>query len=201
MLVWAKPLVCLLLAQLSWADNFSAIEVASRNVHSIEAAFIQTKHLKMLARPLRSEGKLYYRRPGEFRWQYDSPIQSVLIKNKQGTKRVTWRGGKFEPEAEAKLLPVQRVLEQLEQWLRGDFSQSTVFEARLVKGPPARVELEPRDKTLSQYIQRVSVVFSDTPGVVESIEIWEGPESVTKIKLEKVKLNQPLPPNAFELPK
>lgn len=201
MLAWAKPFVWLLLAQLSWADSFAAIEAASRNVQSIEAAFIQTKQLKMLARPLRSEGKLYYRRPGEFRWEYEAPIRSVLIKNKQGTKRVTWRGGKFEPEADAKLLPVQRILEQLEQWLRGDFSQSTLFAARLVKGPPARVELEPRDKALGQYIQKVNVVFSNTPGVVESIEIWEGPESVTKIRLEKVKLNQPLPANAFELPK
>lgn len=201
MLAWANPLICLLFAQLSWADSFATIENASRKVQSIDAEFTQTKHLKMLTRPLASEGRLYYRRPGEFRWEYTSPIRSVLIKNKQGTKRVTWRNGKFEPEAEAKLLPVQRVLDQLERWLRGDFGQDAVFEARLVNDAAPRVELKPRDPAMRQYIQLVTVVFSSTPGVVDSIEIWEGPESVTKIKLKNVKLNLPLSANIFELPK
>jgi outer membrane lipoprotein carrier protein len=201
MLVWAKPLICLLLAQLSWADSFTAIEAASRKIQSIDAEFTQTKQLKMLARPLESEGRLYYRRPGEFRWEYTKPIQSILIKNKHGTKRVTWRNGRFEAESEARLLPVQRVLEQLEHWLRGDFTQGTAFEARLISGATARVELKPRDKALSQYVSLVNVVLSSTPGVVDGIEIWEGPESVTKIQLKHVKLNQPLPVNAFELPK
>jgi len=201
MFIGATTLVCLLLAQLSWADSFASIEAESRKVQSIEAEFTQTKELKMLSKPISSVGRLYYRRPAEFRWEYSAPIRSVLIKNKHGIKRVTWRGGKFEPEAETKLMPVQRVLDQLEQWLRGDFSQSTVFQAKLVQGTPTRVELKPREKSLAQYIQVVQVILSNTPGIVDGIEIWEGPDSVTRIKLKNVRLNQPLPPHVFELPK
>lgn len=201
MFIGAKILFCLFVGQLSWADSFAAIEAESRKVQSIEAEFTQTKELKMLSKPISSTGRMYYRRPAEFRWEYAAPIRSVLVKNKQGVKRVTWRGGKFEPEADAKLMPVQRVLEQLEQWLRGDFSRSTVFEAKLIPGTPTRVELRPREKSLAQYIQAVQIILSSTPGAVDGIEIWEGPDSVTRIKLKNVKLNQPLPPHVFELPK
>lgn len=200
MLIWAKSLGLFLLAQLAWTDSFASIESASRSVQSVTAEFTQTKHLKMLARPITSEGKLYYHRPGEFRWEYVTPIKSVLIKNKRGISRVTWRGGKFQAEAETKLKPVQMVLEQMEQWLRGDFTKSTLFEPSLEAGPPARVKLVPRDKALSQFIQFVYVSMSTTPGVADSVEIWEGPDSVTRLKLKNVKLNQPLPAHIFEIP-
>ena len=92
------------------------------------------------------------------------------------------------------------ILEQMEQWLRGDFSQVALFEPSLEAGPPARVKLKPRDKRIAQFIQEVYVVMSSTPGVVDSSEIWEGSDSVTRIKLNNVKLNQNLPARAFELP-
>jgi outer membrane lipoprotein carrier protein len=200
MLTWANALVCLLLGQLGWADSLASIEAASRSVRSVAAEFTQTKQLKMLTKPIISEGKLYYHAPGEFRWEYATPIKSVLVKNKQGVHRVTWRGGKFQPDAEAKLKPVQIVLEQMEQWLRGDFSQTTLFEASLEAGPPARVKLVPRDKALGQFINVVYVAMSTTPGVVDSIEIWEGPDAVTRLKLKNVRLNQKLPAHTFEVP-
>jgi outer membrane lipoprotein carrier protein len=200
MLAWAATMVCLLLAQPSWTESFVSIEAASHAVHTVSAEFTQTKHLKMLARPITSEGKLYYRRPGEFRWEYTTPIKSILVRNKQGLHRVTWRGGRFQSDAEAQLKPVQMVLEQMEQWLRGDFSQSTLFAASLEPGPPARVKLRPRDDALGQFINYVYVVMSTTPGVVDSIEIWEGPDAVTRLKLKNVKLNQSLPASIFAVP-
>jgi outer membrane lipoprotein-sorting protein len=199
MLAWFKTSAYLLLAQLTWTESLASIEVASRNVQSVSAGFTQTKHLKMLTKPITSEGKLYYHRPSEFRWEYTSPIKSILVKNKQGISRVTFRGGKFQPDAEAKLKPVQMVLEQMEQWLRGDFSQSKMFEATLEQGPPVRVKLTPRDKALNQFIQVVYVVMSTVPGVADSIEIWESADAVTRLKLKDVKLNQPLPPHVFDV--
>jgi outer membrane lipoprotein carrier protein len=200
MLIWAKTMICLLVAQLGWTESLASIEATSRTVQSISAEFTQTKHLKMLTKPITSEGKLYYQAPGEFRWEYTAPIKSILVKNKQGVHRVTWRGGKFQPDAEAKLKPVQMVLEQMEQWLHGDFSQTTLFVASLEAGPPARVKLVPRDKALSQVINVVYVIMSTTPGMVDGIEIWEGPDAVTRLKLKNVRLNQKLPARVFEVP-
>ena len=185
---------------LAWTDDWATIEKAARDVSTIQADFSQNKQLKMLAHPVRAEGKLFYRRPGEIRWEYTSPIKSVLISNQKGIRRVTWRGGKWQPDADAKLKPIQTVLGQIGLWLRGDFSQSTLFVPTLEPGPPARVKLVPRDKALGKFITVVYVVLSDTPGVVDTIEIWEGPDAVTRLKLRNVKLNQPIPPRTFQPP-
>jgi outer membrane lipoprotein-sorting protein len=36
--------------------------------------------------------------------------------------------------------------------------------------------------------------------MVDGIEIWEGPDAVTRLKLKNVKLNQKLPARVFEVP-
>jgi hypothetical protein len=185
---------------LAWADSWTSIRTAAQRVNSLAAEFSQTKQLKILAHPIRAEGRLYYQRPGRIRWEYTEPIRSVLISNQEGIRRLTWRGGRYHPDADAKLKPVQMVLGQLELWLRGDFSKSTLFVATLEAGPPVRVKLVPRDKGLGKLIAAVYVVLSVTPGVVDTIEIWEGPDAVTRIQLKNVKVNQPLPARTFQPP-
>lgn len=185
---------------LAWTDSWSSIQAAARKVTTIQAEFVQTKHLKMLARPIVADGRIYYRKPGEIRWEYTSPIKSVLVKNKRGISRMTWRDGGYHADADAKLKPVQLVLDQMEVWLQGDYVQSTLFTASLEPGPPPRVKLVPRNKSLGSFIAVVYVVLSEKPGAVDAIEIWESQESVTRIKLKNVKLNGPLPAQVFDPP-
>jgi outer membrane lipoprotein-sorting protein len=185
---------------LASTDNWSSIQEAARKVTSVQADFIQTKHLKMLARPITAEGKLYYRKPGELRWEYTGPIKSVLIKNKRGISRMTWRDGAYRADAEAKLKPVQLVLEQMELWLQGDYVQSTLFTATLEAGPSPKIKLVPKNKSLGSLITAVYVFLAEQPGAVDSIEIWENQDSVTRIKLKNVKLNGTFPAKVFEPP-
>jgi outer membrane lipoprotein carrier protein len=185
---------------LAWTESWTSIRTAAQGVNTLAADFTQSKQLKMLAHPIRSEGKLYYQRPGNIRWEYTSPIKSVLISTKQGVVRLTWRGGRYQPDADAKLKPVQMVMAQLEHWLSGDFSNTTLFVPTLEAGPPRRVKLTPRDQALSKFITAVYVTFSTTPGVVDTIEIWEGPDAVTRIQLKNAKVNQPLPARTFQPP-
>ncbi len=185
---------------LAWTDSWASIQAAARKVTAVQAEFVQTKHLKMLARPVSAAGKLYYRKPGELRWEYTGPIKSVLVKNKRGISRMTWRDGVYRADAEAKLKPVQLVIEQMELWLQGDYVQSTLFEATLEAGPPPRVKLVPRNQSLGNFIAAVYVYLASQPGAVDSIEIWENQDSVTRIKLKNVKLNGTFPAKVFEPP-
>ncbi len=185
---------------LAWTESLTSIQAAAKKVTAVQAEFVQTKHLKMLARPITAEGKLYYRKPGELRWEYTGPIRSVLIKNKRGISRMTWRDGAYHADAETKLKPVQLVLEQMELWLQGDYVQSTLFTATLEAGPPPKVKLLPKNKSLGNFISVVYVFLAEPPGAVDSIEIWENQDSVTRIKLKNVKLNGTLPAKIFEPP-
>ena len=37
---------------LGWADSFEGIRAAAEKIHSLEADFVQEKHMRILARPL-----------------------------------------------------------------------------------------------------------------------------------------------------
>lgn len=182
----------------AWTDDWAAIRAAADHVRSLQADFTQTKHLKILKRPIVSHGKFYYRRPGQIRWEYTSPVKSVVLLDSGGLRRYTWRGNRWVRDAGASLGPVQAVLGEMNLWMRGDFSSSKVFSPQLKPGSPVRIHLSPRDRALKKYVSGIELVLSTTPGVVDAIEISEGPGASTRIDLQQVKVNQPIPDQVFE---
>ena len=182
----------------AWTDDWASIRAAADKVQSLQADFTQTKHLRILKRPIVSQGKFYYRRPGQIRWEYTSPVKSVVLLNGGSLRRYTWRGNRWVRDAGANLGPVQAVLGEMDLWMRGDFASSKVFAPQLKPGSPVRIRLSPRDAALKKYIAGIDLVLSSTPGVVDAIEISEGPGASTQIDLQGVKRNQRIPDKVFE---
>lgn len=193
-LCWLLPILG------AWTDSWASIENAARTVTTVQAQFEQTKDIQLLSKPLMARGRFYFRRSGELRWEYSEPIKSVLLHGRDGVRRMTWRNGRYEPDAGTKVKPVQAVVAEMVLWLRGDFTKSTLFVPHLEPGLRPRIRLEPKDKAAQKLLTAVYVVLSPTPGVVECIEIWEGPEAVTRISLKNVKINRPIPDSLFRVP-
>jgi len=72
---------------IGWADDWEGIRAASGKLTSISADFVQEKHMKILSRPLVSRGVFHYQNPASLRWEYQSPIQSILLMHNGKTKR------------------------------------------------------------------------------------------------------------------
>jgi outer membrane lipoprotein-sorting protein len=181
-----------------WADDWASIRKAAGNVRSLRADFVQTKRLRILKRPIVSRGSFFYRRPAQMRWEYSSPVKSVVIMDADGVQRYAWRGNKYVRDATAKLRPVQAVLGEMSLWLRGDFAQSKVFSPSLRSGSPPRVRLVPRDPAFRKLISQIELLLSRVPGVVDAIEIVEGPDASTRIEFVNLQLNQPLADRVFK---
>src|SRR3954462_8284484 len=54
---------------------------AQRNLKTWTADFTQTRTLKTLKQPLRSQGHLTFAAPNNFRWQLGDPAQTIAIRN------------------------------------------------------------------------------------------------------------------------
>ena len=182
-----------------WTDSWSTIRAASSQTTSIEADFVQTKRLPILKRPLVSRGHFVYRKPGQIRWEYTSPVKMILLLDARGVRRFTWRDGKWVPDASGKLAAVQSVLREMNLWMAGEFEKSQVFTPQLLTAPP-RVRLVPKDASLKHLVAAVEVLLGATPGVVDAIEITEGPKASTRLEFTGTKLNQPVPDSVFESP-
>jgi len=190
--------IVLLSAQVcfSWADNWEDIRAAAANISSVSAAFIQEKHMKVLIRPLISEGLLFFQTPDSLRWEYQRPIESILIAHAGEIKKYIRKDGKIIVDAAANTPAMRFVTEEISSWLKGRFEENPLFSARLE--PVRRIVLTPRDKAFENMIQRIELVLSERPGIIDSVMIYEGENSFTRLRFTNVEINRPLNRRLFE---
>jgi outer membrane lipoprotein-sorting protein len=180
------------------AERLDQMREAFSSVKSIRTDFTQEKRMKILARPLVSEGRFFYRSPVQIRWEYSSPIQSVLLMDGGDVKRYTRRDSAWVQDRGTGLEAMRFVLQDISGWVSGDFESSRNFSAELLNGPPVQVALTPRDPSIGAFIQRVVLTLSSRPGVLKSVEIVEGPTSSTLIEFRNTEINLPFPQGPFQ---
>jgi len=180
---------------LGWADTWEGIQSAASTITSVRAEFVQEKHMKILAKPLVSRGIFYFQAPNSLRWEYQSPVQSILLMHDGRTKRYLKRNGAIIEDEGAHLQSMQVVLQDITQWLSGRFEENPAFSASLEPG--RKIVLRPKEKSLATMIQRIELILSDRPGIIDAVMIYEGEKSYTRFEFQNTILNQPLQESIF----
>ena len=180
---------------LGWADTWEGIQSAASTITSVRAEFVQEKHMEILARPLVSKGIFYFQAPNSLRWEYQSPVQSILLMHDGRTKRYLLKNGAITEDAGAHLQSMQVVLQDIAQWMNGRFEENPAFSASLEPG--RKIVLRPKEKSLANIIQRIELILSDRPGIIEAVMIYEGENSYTRFEFKNAVLNQPLQDSIF----
>ena len=67
---------------IGWADTLEQIKKNKVEIETIRADFVQEKHMKILSNPFVSKGVFYHKIPNSFRWEYCSPIISIMLMHK-----------------------------------------------------------------------------------------------------------------------
>jgi outer membrane lipoprotein-sorting protein len=188
----------------SWYDDWASIRKAAATIKSIEATFVQTRTLKILRKPLVSRGTMAFRRPNDLRWEYQSPLPTLLVAHGGDIHRMIKHDGTWVNDASGRLEAMKVVLGEINLWLDGDFSSSKTFRPALrpAKGSqPGYVELMPVDPSLAKIISRIALSFGERPGTVSAIDIYEEGEGVSHIAFESTRFDQAIPDSRFEPPR
>jgi outer membrane lipoprotein-sorting protein len=191
-------------AEPAWYQSWDSIRAAAAGIKTIETSFVQTRTLKILSRPLVSRGIMAYRRPNDLRWEYRSPLPTLLVVRAGNVRRLIQHDGAWVADASAKLEAMKIVLGEINLWLDGNFSASRTFRPELhlaESGQPARVELLPVDPSLGKIISHIAIIFAERPGTVNAIDIYEEGEGVTHITFEDAHYGRPIPDQLFEAPR
>jgi outer membrane lipoprotein-sorting protein len=175
---------------IGWADSWEELKSAAGTVTSVSSGFTQEKHMKILKRPLVSEGILLFQGPDSLRWEYKHPIQSILLLHNGKTRRFVQKNETLVEDASAKLQSMQVVVQEITQWLNGRFDDNPAFAARLESG--RKIVMTPREESFARLIQRIEILLSDRPAVIKSVIIYENEDSYTKLDFKDVILNQKL---------
>jgi len=179
------------------ADDFAELRKDSARISTISADFVQKKFMKILSKPLVSEGKFYFAKPDSVRWEYSKPVKSVVISSRGVAKRYIASEGKMVEDKTGGARAMKIVLDEIAGWMSGRFDSNPSFAATLKEGPPTVITLTPVDKSMSGMIEKIEVTISRKDMAMKSVRIIESATAETRIDFQHVIINKEINPSVF----
>lgn len=167
----------------------------SIRLRSVQADFLQEKHLKILAHPIISSGTFTFEAPQSLRWEYRKPIRSILLMHAGKVKKFTERDGRLVEDTRMQLDSMQMVLSEISNWLDGRFTDNKMF--RVSFPDKQTIVLTPKESGLAALISRIELKLADRHGLLDEVTIFEGPGSFTRLTFTNRVLNRDIPASLF----
>jgi outer membrane lipoprotein-sorting protein len=170
-------------------------QTAQMQLRSVKADFLQEKQMKILARPLISTGTFTFQAPQSLRWEYQTPIHSILLMHGGKVKKFMERDGKLIEDQGMGLDSMQIVLADISNWLDGRFTENAMFAVSF----PAKqtILLTPKEQGLAALISSIELKLADQAGLLDQVIIHEGPDSSTRLTFSNRIINQEIPAALF----
>jgi len=182
-----------------FSQDWGDLKGAAESIRTLKADFTQKRHLKILEAPLISKGKLYYKAPDFLRWEYSSPLRSVMLKRGESINVYQFLEGEWKADS-SQAVEVRRIIfAEINRWLTGRFNEASAFTPSYNSGPPVRITLTPREE-FKRFLNRIELIFSERPGIIRSVEMIESQEARTRIEFVNPEINVHLPAVVFEKP-
>ena len=197
------PLLCLFAAfsiaipgRPAMAGEKSGPRVA---VSSVQADFLQEKHLQILARPLLSRGRFLFKAPDSLRWEYTSPFHSVLLMDRGRVMKFMEKNGRMVEDTGMPMTGMQVVMTEISGWLNGHITDNATFS---VTRQGKTLILTPKNEGMGAIISTIELRLADRAGLLQSVTIVEDPErkSFTRMVFSHALLNQPIDEHLFIRP-
>ncbi len=171
---------------------------APRRLESVQAEFIQEKQLPILIRPLVSKGIFVFQAPASLRWEYQTPIHSVLLMHDGRIRKFIKQDDQFVEEQGMGVDAMAIVIQEITGWLDGLITDTATFQVQAEQ--EGLIILTPKEAALAKIISRIELRLADQSGLMESVTLYEGPESLTRLIFSEAVLNDKIPAVTFTQP-
>ncbi len=183
---------------IGYADDWDEVREAAKNIKSVSAEFAQEKHMKILVKPLLSKGKFYFNSPDSLRWEYISPLRSILMMHRGRVKSYAEGADGLVEDSRAKAQAMNIVMQEITSWLNGQFTDNPNFRADLKKGPEYKIVLTPKEKAVSNIIKSIEITILKDKGIIKSVSIRESEDSFTLLQFYNIRQNSPIDDAVFQ---
>lgn len=176
-------------------DCMEAIRAAHRDLSTLTATIVQTKHLGLLDEPLISTGRLAFKRPDSLLLQMESPRPMRIVIN---GSRVSLPGLGAEAKSALTGAPTA-VLRRLQAIFAGELSTlEESFEIRATEDDAGiAVELEPRDPQMFNTVRTMELRFERPTLLLRTIRMRNALGDALEIALSDIQRNPALPDPTF----
>ncbi len=180
------------------ADSFEQLRQDTAVIKTVQARFVQKKQMKILAKPLISEGRFFYAAPDSFRWEYLKPLRSIVLSYNGGVKRYIMSGGKMVEDKSGGVQAMRIVLGEIANWMSGRFDRNPSFKASLKEGATTLITLIPTGQNMAGMIEKVEISIAKKNMAIKSVKIIEGENAATIIDFTDVEINKAVNRSVFQ---
>ncbi|PXF54481.1 MAG: outer membrane lipoprotein carrier protein LolA [Deltaproteobacteria bacterium] len=171
------------------------VEAKAATVKTLTCTLKQERHLAIFARPVIFQGRMALEKPDKLRWEFTSPIASVLIFN--GTKGLKCSGNSEPQRFNLATDPImQMVSKQIWTWVNGSYA-TLQEQYRMVFEPGPCLVLTANDPKMARAISSVKISFNPDSLQPTTVRIQEPGGDHTVISFSDFILNQPLNQSLF----
>lgn len=155
---------------------------------SIKGYIRQEKSFAFLDDRLVSTGYFIYLKENRLRWQFNEPIEYIIIIN-GSTMRLREAG------EEKNYKGVNRILRQVREIILGCIDGSIIDNAGYKaafsdNASSIRLEMQPKDRQLREFIQRIEVEFSKEGTKLRSVMLTDPSGDITHIHFSDIRTGQ-----------
>jgi outer membrane lipoprotein-sorting protein len=138
----------------------SAVKHHLGQMKSLQADFVQKRHMLVFEEPLVAEGVLYYKAPGCLRWELTKPFSSVLLYVNGKVSKIIKNGVENRQLDIGSQELMRRIIGMIVGWMQGDLDKSReYFNLEISRDQNYRVHLLPKAEALRKMIHSIDLIM------------------------------------------
>lgn len=183
-------------------DVISHIQQQLHGINSVESDFVETKNLAMLNHTLNITGHIGLAKPDRMIWIVRTPVKYAVRIEGDEVKQWDEDTNKVDTVHLGGDPTFKAVSEQIQAWFLGDYKvlgdSYTVYQ---LQQQPVSLAFVPNPQSvISKLIKRIDLTFNPEETYIDTLVIRETGGDVTSIHFINSRINQPVPPSAWEMP-
>ena len=175
------------------------IVTSSQNIRTLQCRLRQEKTSRLLTEPQVATGRMAFRQPDNFRWEYLEPTPFVFVMRGGAMKSRTADGKVSNLSASSSGLgSLTNVIVSL---ITGkSLADGKTFEVSIIPdGSVWNVRLTPKDRRMKRMFKAIELNFDSTANVMKSIRMTEPSDEVTFITFSNLTVGKPVDDGEFVL--
>ncbi len=171
------------------------LKSALAGMESIKGDIKQEKAFTFLTDKLVSTGVFIYQKESKLRWQFDEPIEYIILINENSMRL------KEEGE-EKKYKGMNQILRQVKEIILGCIDGSIMSNSNYKtefasNGERIRIQLQPKAKNLKEFIQQIEVQFEESGSILKKVTLTDPSGDMTDIFFSNVETNKTIDESIF----
>ena len=172
---------------------------AAGGIESFRAKFTEEKDFSVLTQKHRSEGEMYYLKPGKIRWEYLTPSHYLFIVN--DTETIVMNGDRIERGNSGSAMIFRQIGNLILSSISGrKIVDESKFDAKYDADETFfRVAMTPKERRIRQMMSEIIFIFSMNDNYISSVEIKNTSGDLTTIRFIEKEINVPVEAEKFVL--